>query len=154
MPCIWPRKISAQKDLVIEAAYPGPAELPFEHHDVRAYLDNLFLEGLLEPVEHFQSQALSETWVALGVRIDPEADHQKRLERLYSALQDSLPSCDARHGDWLTFAKSWAEFLALWLEKDSEPVPGMGDKVVSLQLEPAYPAGMAGKDSKPCSGRQ
>ncbi len=116
-------------------AYPGPAELPFEHHDVRAYLDNLFLEGLLEPVEHLQSQALSETWVALGVRIDPEADRKKRLEKLCSALQDFLPSCDARHGGWLAFAKSWAEFLALWLEKDSEPVPGMGDKVVSLQLE-------------------
>ena len=115
--------------------YPGPGELPFEHHDVRAYLDNLFLEGLLEPIEHVQSQALSETWVALGVRIDPEMDRKNRLEKLYTALEDSLPSCDARHGDWLAFAKSWAEFLSLWLEKDSEPVPGMGDKVVSLQLE-------------------
>lgn len=30
--------------------YPGPAELPFEHDDVRVYIDNLFLEGYLQPV--------------------------------------------------------------------------------------------------------
>lgn len=116
-------------------AYPGPVELPFEHHDVRAYLDNLFLEGLLDPVEHVQSRALSETWVALGVRIDPEADRKNKLEKFYAALQGSLPSCEARHGDWLAFAKSWAEFLALWLQSDSEPITGMREKVESLELE-------------------
>ena len=29
----------------------GPAELPFDNPDVRIYIDNLFLEGMLEPVE-------------------------------------------------------------------------------------------------------
>ncbi|MCY4377430.1 MAG: BREX-3 system phosphatase PglZ, partial [Spirochaetaceae bacterium] len=33
-------------------AFSGPAELPFDHHDVRVYVDNLFLEGALRPVAH------------------------------------------------------------------------------------------------------
>ena len=31
-------------------AISGPAELPFDHPDVRVYVDNLFLEGALRPV--------------------------------------------------------------------------------------------------------
>lgn len=34
---------------------PGPEDLPLEHHDVRAYVDTLFLEGLLEPVPHLKA---------------------------------------------------------------------------------------------------
>lgn len=120
---------------VFNPVYPGPVDLPFEHHDVRVYLDTLFLDGLLEPVDHPQSQALSETWVSLGVRIDPEADRIKRLEKLYSSLRDDLPGHQARHGKWLTFARSWAELLALWLQTDKEPVPGIGDKIRAVQLK-------------------
>ena len=31
--------------------FPGPASLPFDHEDVRVYIDSLFLEGHLRPVE-------------------------------------------------------------------------------------------------------
>ena len=30
----------------------GPADLPFDHDDVRVYIDNLFVEGMLSPVSH------------------------------------------------------------------------------------------------------
>ena len=45
--------------------------MPFDHHDVRIYIDNLFLEGLLQPVPHEQSQALAKTWVAYGIKVSP-----------------------------------------------------------------------------------
>jgi hypothetical protein len=31
--------------------YPGPDCLPFDHQDIKVYIDNLFLEGKLTPVE-------------------------------------------------------------------------------------------------------
>ena len=36
--------------------YPGPDHLPFGHHDIRVYIDNLFVEGKLTPV-HLPSSA-------------------------------------------------------------------------------------------------
>ena len=38
---------------------PGPSDLSFDHDDVRVYIDNLFLEGLLEAVPHEQAESLS-----------------------------------------------------------------------------------------------
>ena len=51
----WPKFLSRLSD-VMEPRYgslsvEGPADLPFDNPDVRVYIDNLFLEGMLEPVE-------------------------------------------------------------------------------------------------------
>ena len=48
--------------------FPGPSDLPFDHDDIRVYIDNLFLEGLLEPVPHEQAESLSNSWLAIGIR--------------------------------------------------------------------------------------
>jgi hypothetical protein len=37
----------------------GPVELPFDHHDIRVYIDNLFVEGLLHSVPHEHADTLS-----------------------------------------------------------------------------------------------
>jgi hypothetical protein len=61
-----------------DLAFPGPVELPFDHDDVRVYIDNLFLEGLLQSVSHEQSHALGGKWAAIGAsgRFDPvNGDH-------------------------------------------------------------------------------
>ena len=93
-----------------------PLDLPFEHDDVRVYMDSLFLEGLLEAVPHEQSEALSRKWVAVGIRIDPVKDRLRRLEGLLQSVKTTVPSTDARHHEWLLFAYRWAEFIALSIE--------------------------------------
>jgi len=93
--------------------FQGPVELPFDHHDIRIYLDTLFLEGQLHAVPHEQAPTLAATWVSMGVRIDPSADRSRRLARLTDSLQTSLPAEDARHGDWFHFARGWAELILL-----------------------------------------
>lgn len=92
---------------------PGPADLPFEHHDVRVYLDNLFLEGLLDPVTHSKAGELAPTWAAVGVRIDAADDRQRRWSGLVEAVESSVPGLDARHQEWQTFAPRWAQLVAL-----------------------------------------
>ncbi len=101
--------------------FPGPADLPFDHEDVRVYIDNLFVEGFLQAVAHERAAALAETWLALGIRTDERADRKRRLELLLERMGDTaadVPQEDARHGDWFRFAKTWAELVNLALESD------------------------------------
>lgn len=100
----------------------GPADLPFDHHDIRVYIDNLFLEGLLHPVPHDSADLLSETWVSVGVRTDPSKDRSHRITKLIDNLQASLPGEDARHVEWFQFSRGWAE-LALLIKEQFEDIP-------------------------------
>ena len=104
------------REMVVPAlSYGGPAVLPWEQRDVRAYVRQLFTEGELRPVSHPAAPWLAEqgSWVGIGVRMDPDADERERWERLVETLADALPDETARHGDWLGFARSWAEGVAL-----------------------------------------
>ena len=92
-----------------------PATLPFEHDDVRVYIDNLFVEGMLTAVPHEAGDALRGTWAAVGIRFDPEADRLRRLEGLIGAVGASIPGPDARHHEWTAFAHRWAELEVLRL---------------------------------------
>jgi hypothetical protein len=87
--------------------------IPLDHDDVRIYLDNLFVDGLLQPVSHLSADVLADRWVTVGIRRDPQADQTRRLERLITAVVSSIPDSDARHRLWLTFAHRWAKLIAL-----------------------------------------
>jgi len=89
--------------------FNGPLELPFEHDDVRIYMDNLFYEGLLQPVSHPKAHKLSNTWISIGLKLDPEADRLRRLEGLIRNIDSSLPPPEARHQEWISFAHKWTE---------------------------------------------
>lgn len=98
----------------------GPIELPFDHHDIRVYIDNLFVEGLLRPVPHAHSNSLAKTWVAIGVQTDVKEDRSRRLRKLIETLQSSLPPEDAKHSEWFAFARGWAEVLLLGNERPDD----------------------------------
>ena len=49
-------------------AFSGPAELPFDHPDVRVYVDNLFLEGALRPTAHPRGREVAESWARSASR--------------------------------------------------------------------------------------
>ena len=98
--------------------YPGPPDLPFDHDDIRVYIDNLFLEGLLQAVPHDQAESLSKTWLAFGIRIDEQVDRTRRVDGLLDTITSAIPTEDTRHDDWFRFAKTWAELVSLALESD------------------------------------
>ena len=87
----WPGFLDQRTDrnAVHEAAlgYAGPAAIPFDHADVRVYVDNLFLEGFLKPVTHPRADRLAGSWEAAGVRTDPAADRRRRLTGLLQAIE-------------------------------------------------------------------
>ena len=106
------RDVEGTADLAIG----GPADLPFDHDDVRVYIDNLFVEGMLRPVCHGSGHALRGEWAAVGIRIDPEADRLRRLRRLVETVGATIPEADAHHRDWSGFAFRWAELGVLLTE--------------------------------------
>ncbi len=126
----WPiflDRLTAGADAVRETppayarAFSGPAELPFDHPDVRVYVDNLFLEGTLRPVAHPRGREVAEPWARAGVAIDPRADRRRRLDGLLKSVEASLPGDGARHYDWLDFAPRWAQVNALVFDPDADP---------------------------------
>src|SRR5262249_55988794 len=94
--------------------YRGPVDLPFDHSDVRVYIDTLFLEGVLRPVPHESAAALARRWWGVGVRLVPEGPPWPRLGGLLGPEGPAVPAPDAKHQEWLSFAVRWAELLALW----------------------------------------
>lgn len=120
----------------------GPVELPFDHHDIRVYIDNLFVEGLLHSVSHDHADALSKTWVGIGVRTAPIEDRSRRLGKLIDSLEASIPAEDAKHTDWFHFARGWAEAILL-ANDQAEAIPEpTGTRIKNLQTQ--VDAGFAG----------
>ncbi|MBC2732799.1 MAG: BREX-3 system phosphatase PglZ [Desulfobacteraceae bacterium] len=115
--------------------YPGPPDLPFDHDDIRVYIDNLFVEGLLEAVPHDRAESLSETWLAIGIRTDEQADRTRRVDGLLDTLAVDIPNEDRRHDDWFRFAKTWAELQALALESNAVLPELARQKMEALQAQ-------------------
>ena len=126
-----PRDGSGSFDL----EFAGPVDLPFDHDDVRVYVDNLFVEGMLSAVSHEAGAALRGEWVAVGIQFDPEADKSRRLEALMKAIGASIPGPDARHRDWTAFAHRWAELGVLRLETAAPARLETGARIAELQME-------------------
>ncbi len=104
---------------------PGPAILPFDHNDVRVYMDNLFAEGLLKPVSlndinhqrtspEISSQQYP-NWVHMGIRDDPEAERQARLRKILQVIEGTdLQVETSRVTDLFELTLKWAEANFLW----------------------------------------
>jgi hypothetical protein len=115
--------------------FSGPSDLPFDHDDIRIYIDNLFLEGLLQAVSHKRADSLSKTWLAIGIRIDEQADRTRRVNGLLDNIASTIPKEDTRHDDWFHFAKTWAELMALVLEPDAVLPEPIHQRIQSLQTK-------------------
>lgn len=115
--------------------FPGPSDLPFDHDDVRIYVDNLFLEGLLQPVSHEHAGSLSGTWLSFGIRKDHWTDQVRRVDGLIGSLESAVPNQDAPHEVWLHLARRWAKLAVLTLESKS-PLPATARrKMATLQAQ-------------------
>jgi hypothetical protein len=113
----------------------GPVDLPFDHHDIRVYIDNMFVEGLLHSVPHEHVGFLSKTWVRIGIRTAPIEDRSRRLGKLLDGLQTSIPAADAKHTDWFHFARGWAETILLSNDQIEAIAESTGERIKSLQVQ-------------------
>ena len=91
-----------------EIRISGPVQIDFDHAEVRVYVDNLFCEGVLQPVPHAKAQRLVGSWATVGVATDPVADRARRMLGLLKSLEKTVPGENDGHRDWLDFAHRWA----------------------------------------------
>lgn len=116
-------------------AIDGPLDLPFDHHDIRVYMDNLFLEGLLHSVSHEYADTLSKTWVSIGVQTNENEKRCCHLTKLIDNLQSSIPDEDARYGEWFHFARGWAKLTLMAHEQENSIEGEVIQRFKSLQKQ-------------------
>lgn len=122
----WPAYIDEVVESILKgtgepkAVYQGMSKtkekvvLPFGHDDVKIYVDNLFLEGYLFPIEVDSPDRLRDHWCLVGVRQDLDKELGKRLSGLLRLCEEALPAEDDRHQQWLQYAYRWAELAAYY----------------------------------------
>jgi len=93
--------------------YSGPAALPFDHQDIRVYIDNLFIEGRLVPISKPTLTVDARSWIRSGIADTKGQDQALRVARLFEMVEKQLPTAESRHLDWASFAFKWAELSAL-----------------------------------------
>lgn len=93
--------------------FSGPDHLPFDHQDIKVYIDNLFLEGKLTPVEAKGIEVDAGSWVRSGIATSGVDDNELRISRLFGLVEKKLPTAKARYSDWTAFALKWAELSSL-----------------------------------------
>ena len=93
--------------------YPGPDRLPFDHQDIKVYIDNLFLEGKLTPVDATDIEVDAESWVRSGIATSGIDNDGLRVSRLFDLVENELPTAEACYSDWTDFALKWAELSSL-----------------------------------------
>jgi len=91
----------------------GPTDLPFEHPDIKVYVDNLCLEGALKPVQGVSREAIGDTWLAVGVMAEAREAIGERFRKLTAHLTGQIPGPSSVHTEWVTFAYRWAEWNVL-----------------------------------------
>jgi len=91
----------------------GPATLPFDHQDIRVYIDNLFVEGKLTPVALPGIDIEKDSWILSGISASKSDGEDLRISRLFELVDAAGLSMESRYTDWISFAMKWAELSAL-----------------------------------------
>ena len=126
----WPIFLSDQhtNDKIKEVSegyglkHRGPDSIPFDHQDIRVYIDNLFVEGKLSPVSadtiEFDINTLqNDAWIKCGITTTG-SNADVRITRLLDLIEGKKPTEDSRYSDWTSLAFKWAE-LATLIHNDS-----------------------------------
>lgn len=85
-------------------------DIPFDHTDVRAIIDSMFLDGSLHPLAVSGIPASVPGWVRAGI-VEDVWSQFALAEKSIAALAAAVPDADAAHKQWSDFAKRYGEML-------------------------------------------
>lgn len=93
--------------------YAGPNVLPFNHEDIRVYIDNLFVEGKLTPVQKSDIDIKDYSWIKSGIFETSNVEDNVRIKGLLEIIENTIPTTESRYSEWLDFAMKWAELRSI-----------------------------------------
>jgi len=154
----WPAYLlQAHSSMVHEkpdTQYTSFRQVPFEHEDIRIYIDNLFLEGYLEPINLPGVEMQKDEWIRCGLSDMSILDRENKL---YDLIDKSLPDENNNFETWRSFALKWAKLNAfvhtntqtdkkrydtLWIEIDKYFSQWMNRQYLSLYNMPSSQVAM------------
>ncbi|OAA30194.1 hypothetical protein AT15_00365 [Kosmotoga arenicorallina S304] len=91
----------------IALEYPGPYDIPFDHPDLKVYIDTFFAEGLLEPVPVNDPERFEDSWISFG--IDTKESERQRFGKLLEIVRKEMPATDSNFKEWASLAWRLAE---------------------------------------------
>ena len=103
--------------------YPGVRDIPFDHDDIRVYMDNLFQEGILHPVEWLSGKAIPKPWIKAGLKGKAQERFDLVFEDLCKSLEENAPDENSTIQDWLAFAPRYGRMRYLWYENMPQWAP-------------------------------
>lgn len=86
-------------------------DVPFDHTDVRAIIDSMFLDGSLHPLAVSHVPAGVPGWIKAGI-VEDVWSQFARLEQSIDLLGATVPEADATHKLWGDFAKRYGEMVS------------------------------------------
>ena len=137
----WPiflHQLSAENQIkselpIFHLKYSGPQKIPFDHEDIKVYLDNLFLEGKLTPVEFTNICIDDHPWVKCGIKTSHENHENERINQLFNQIEKEVPLIEATYSEWISYAIKWAELNSLIYQSENKDylikVVGVREKV-------------------------
>jgi hypothetical protein len=108
--------------------------MPFDHPDVRAIIQSMFLNGTLhaEAVEGVPTDLPA--WAKIGIIRDP--DEQRNLVKQgIESIIAMMPTADSSHRDWTQLASRMGEAIARFHLLDSARADGIKESVRHAQNE-------------------
>jgi hypothetical protein len=107
-------------------------DVPFDHTDVRAIIDSMFLDGTLHPLAVHGIPARLPEWIKAGIVRDPAALLDLVAEGIKS-LTTGMPTSLSSHRDWSEFARHYGEVLSRFYTLDSYQTSAMHDSLNAMQ---------------------
>ncbi len=113
--------------------YEGAYDLPFDHDDICVYIDNLFTEGILRPIEWVGAAVKAKPWVRVGLKGGTLVPEETRFEDLCKGVEENAPAQDANVYTWLAFAYPYGQMQRVWNEHAQALKPAYGERHADLR---------------------
>lgn len=108
--------------------------IPFDHPDVRVLVDNMFNEGILQPVEVEGHTGSLPDWAQVGVSTNTTAIRVLKSESIDS-LRENLPANGSSHRDWCDFARGLSEVIYRYTNLGADEASELHTEVETLQRD-------------------
>jgi PglZ domain len=107
-------------------------DIPFEHPDVRAIIDSMFLDGLLHPLSVQDPSVSVPEWAKVGIVQDPLALRNLVADGINGILQ-SLPALESSYRDWAISSRRLGELIARFHTLDTFRAEALKPAMLELQ---------------------